>query len=248
MTITAPAIGSGKAKAYDVKYIGDLVGCYALSSRENYLDGPRIFSCRSRSITPTMAVLQAPVAGAVGESLGLKLDVLGLMRASINRLLPGGFAVDLLLSEPDRALLAARLDWLKRRQLQAVDERRHARRWLPHDPHSVLILAGGVELPCFIADVSVSGAAVSADAAPAIGEPVVVGAVLARTVRRTEGGFAVQFLEEQKRSAVEQLLAPPPQSRHDMLVELLEAAEKAVVVPAAAGTAGGGGWPGHARP
>jgi hypothetical protein len=175
-----------------------------------------------------MAVLDAPVAGAVGETLGLKLDALGLMRASIRKLLPGGFAVDLLLGDAERALLAARIDWLKRRHAQTVDERRQSRRWLPHDPHSTLILVGGVELRCFLADVSVSGAAVSADIAPSIGDPVVVGAVLARAVRRTEAGFAVQFLEEQKRETVEKLLAPPAESRHDMLVELLAAAERAI--------------------
>jgi len=228
-------MASVRAAALDVTYIGDLAGCYALSSREGYSNGPRVFSCRSRSISPVMAVLDAPVAGAVGETLGLKLDTLGLMRASIKRLLPGGFAVDLLLDEAERPHLAARIDWLKRRHVQAVDERRHARRWLPHDPHSMLILVGGVELPCFIADVSVTGAAISADTAPAIGAPVVVGAVLARTVRRTEGGFAVHFLGEQKRDTVEQLLAPPPEDRHDMLVSLLAAAEKAFASRGASG-------------
>ncbi|HVW92826.1 MAG TPA: PilZ domain-containing protein [Devosia sp.] len=223
MSNSVHTAGAGEATVPDVKYIGDLTGCYTLSSREHQRDRPQVFSCRSRSITPYRAVLEAPVGGAMGESLGLKLDALGLMRANIRRPLRGGFVVDLVMSPAERGRLAARIDWLKRRHLQAVDERRRARRWLPHDPHSMLMLAGGVDLPCFIADISTSGAAVSADIAPEIGEPVVLGAVLARTVRRTEGGFAVQFLQEQHREIVEQMLSPPPASQRDRLAGMLAA-------------------------
>lgn len=237
MNNSVQTAGTGKASVPDIKYIGDLTGCYALSSREHEHERPQVFSCRSRSITPYMAVLEAPVAGAIGESLGLKLDALGLMRASIQRTIPGGFVVDLVMSPAERSRLAARIDWLKRRHLQAVDDRRHARRWLPHDPHTTLIMTGGVDLPCFIADVSTSGAAVSADIAPEIGEPVVLGAVLARTVRRTEGGFAVQFLEEQHREVVEHMLAPPPASQHDALASLLAAVERGGAERAVSGSA-----------
>ena len=56
---------------------------------------------------------------------------------------------------------------------------------------------------------SVSGAAVSADLEPEIGEPLAVGKVVCRVVRRLEVGFAVQFVNEQNVETVEEMLRAP---------------------------------------
>jgi hypothetical protein len=210
----------------DVKYIGDLSGSYLLASREDCGDGtPRIFSCRSRSISPGMVVLQAPVKGHVGETLALKLDKLGLLKARILRLLGDGFAADLILGQKEADTLAGRIDWLKQHHLKSLPDRREGRRWLPRDAHSALIFDDRRELDCFIIDVSTTGVAVSADIMPQIGRPIVVGAVLGRVVRWFDSGFAVQFLMPQPVERVEQLIAPVKENKRDLLAEALATAE-----------------------
>jgi hypothetical protein len=235
VTVSTPTAKAGTITA-DVKYIGDLSGCYALSSREKQGDEMlRVFGCRSRSISRRMAVLQAPVKGTVGEPLALRLDVLGLLRATVSRLTPDGFVVDLVLRDQEAATLARRIDWLRRRHLQAVPEMRRAKRWLPRDSHSSLILGDKRQVDCFIIDVSTSGAAVSADAAPALGELVVVGSVFGKVVRRLDYGFAVQFLRLQEAQRIEVLLAPQGEHNRELLAEALAHAEAAVVAAADAG-------------
>lgn len=213
---------------HDVKYIGDLTGSYLLSSRQNYgSDQARIFGCRSRSVTPQMAVLQAPVKGMIGEMLTLKLDTLGVFKARVARNTSDGFVAEMLLTEGDVAKIARRIEWLKQKHLKSLPDRRDAKRWLPRDSHSSLILADKREIDCFIIDVSASGAAVSADVMPEMGHPVVVGTVLGRVVRRLEYGFAVQFLMSRDPQTVERLLVPPKGSKRDLLAQALAEAEAA---------------------
>src|SRR5689334_18874774 len=117
MTASSP-IPSGK-KAGDiagVRFIGDLPGCYVLSSRENFGDDQaKVFACRARSISPRRAVVQAPVRGHKGEPVALRFDDVGLLRGTVARPTPDGFIADLLVSEAEQAALALRIDWLKRK-------------------------------------------------------------------------------------------------------------------------------------
>ncbi|MEO8882795.1 MAG: PilZ domain-containing protein, partial [Devosia sp.] len=117
--------------------------------------------------------------------------------------------------------------WLKQKHLKSLPDRREAKRWLPRDSHSSLILPDKREIDCFIIDVSASGAAVSADVMPAMGHPVVVGTVLARVVRALEYGFAVQFLTPRDPQTVEPLLVPPKGSKRELLAQALAEAEAA---------------------
>jgi hypothetical protein len=215
-----------RAVARDVKYIGDLRGTYLLASREQGNDGrPRIFGCRSRSVSPQLVVLEAPVKGQVGETLALKLDTLGLLKAQILRLYSNGFAATLILNEKEVETLAGRVDWLKQHFLKSLPDRRDGKRWLPRDSHSSLILADRQEIECFVIDVSTTGVAISADHTPELGHPIVVGAVLGRVIRRFDSGFAVQFLLPQPADRVEQLIAPVRENKRDLLAEALAAAE-----------------------
>jgi hypothetical protein len=210
----------------DAKYIGDLTGSYLLASREASPEGePRVFGCRSRSVSARMVVLQAPVRGTVGEKLVLKLDTLGLLKARIVRLNEDGFVADLTVGEKEAETLAARIDWLKQRYLKSLPDRREGKRWLPRDSRSSLILSDKRELDCFIIDVSATGVAVSADVAPQLGHPIVIGAVLGRVVRRFECGFAVEFLVPQPAERIEQMIAPVKENKRDMLAEALASAE-----------------------
>ena len=219
---------------HDVKFIGDLAGSYLLSSRESETAaGQRVFGCRARSVSVQMAVLAVPVVGAVHEKLALKLDGLGLLRATVARITHDGFAAELHIPAKDVDTFAARIDWLKQRHIKALTDRRDAKRWLPRNPRSVLIV-GKAEIACLVIDLSTSGAAVSADIMPKIGQPIVVGGIMGRVVRRIEAGFAIQFLAPQPADTVESLIAPMDAVKRDALRHALSMAEN--TPPPAPGT------------
>jgi hypothetical protein len=74
-------------------------------------------------------------------------------------------------------------------------------------------LADGTIQRCFIIDMSVSGVAVSAEVQPPIGMPLAIGACIGRVVRLLPNGFAVKFVELQKRRDLNRLIvrsAPLP--------------------------------------
>jgi hypothetical protein len=212
------------ASAADVRFIGDLPGCYVLSSRESLNDDRvKAFACRARSISPQKVVVQAPVRGEAGEPVALRFDDIGLIRGRVSRTTSDGFAVDLQASEAEQAALASRIDWLKRKWLQSLPDRRQSKRWLPRDPRSMLVLGGSKTLECFIINVSCSGVAVSADLLPQIGMPLAVGTLPGRVVRRLEYGFAVQFAVEQNPEAVESMLTALLPGRREAIVRALAA-------------------------
>ena len=80
---------------------------------------------------------------------------------------------------------------------------------MPRDPRSLLVFADGTVVECLIIDMSLSGAAVSADVQPAIGTPLAIGTVVGRVVRWLEVGFAVRFTSEQEMPTLEERLHPP---------------------------------------
>jgi hypothetical protein len=71
----------------------------------------------------------------------------------------------------------------------------------------VLTLADGSTHPCFIIDVSTAGVAVSAEYDPQVGTPLAVGACVGRVVRKFANGFAVKFVEKQRRDDLVRLIA-----------------------------------------
>lgn len=190
----------------ETRFIGDLMGSYLLASRSKSLSTVQIFACRARSVSTHVAVVDAPVLGHVGETLTATFDTLGILHGRIERLLDGGFAMSLELSDSERKGLASRIVWLKRRATRQVDDRRQHKRVLPRRPRATLNLGDGRQLECLIIDMSASGVAVSADAAPPIGFPVHVGKLAGRVVRHLPHGFAIQFAAVQPLQEVESLL------------------------------------------
>ena len=65
---------------------------------------------------------------------------------------------------------------------------------MPHNPSSTLSLADGTRLTCFVIDMSASGAAVSAEFYPELGEVLALGKAIGRVVRHFREGFAIQFV------------------------------------------------------
>ena len=195
-------------KMADVRFIGALMGRYTLASRVR-ARGVQIFACRLQSISAKVIVASAPVTGSIGEAISVYFPPFGTLRGHVGRHIDGGYCIDIETDEEGREKLVAKIDWYKKRTFAGVTDKREHKRFMPREPRSAVVTASGEVLPCLIIDMSVSGAAVSADLEPEIGEPLALGKVVCRVVRRLEVGFAVQFVNEQNVETVEEMLRAP---------------------------------------
>jgi hypothetical protein len=183
-----------------------LPGRYSLASSLNARGEPRQFACRAVNISSQGVALAAPVAGKVGVPVVADIEQLGRIKGSVIRVFPRGFVMSVAANEEERRMLAIRIDWVERnKHFEVPDNRAHAR-FIPRRPLTLLTLADGSVLACFVIDLSVSGAAVSADVVPQIGTVLAVGKVVGRVARYLPGGFAVEFIETQNRHEVESLV------------------------------------------
>lgn len=212
MSLYAAADGGQKPNYqwHDVRFIGALPGRYALPDRRA---APQeklpVYACRLCSISTRTLVAVGPVVGREGETVSSHFDEFGLLHGRITRRLASGFVTNIMLSDADRDKLGARIEWHKKHaNAQVLDKRVH-KRFLPRDPRSVLTLADGSTVRCFVIDMSQSGAAISAHFWPDIGTPMALGRLVGRVVRYLEVGFALKFIETQDSDRLEQLLRPP---------------------------------------
>jgi hypothetical protein len=192
----------------DVRFIGPVMGRYTLESRVR-LTGVQIFAVRLQSISPTMMVGSAPVTGRIGEAVTAHFAPFGNVRGRIARHIDGGFVVDIDTDQERSRKLAARIDWYKKRLFSGVTDKREHKRFMPREPKSAVVLHDGTLLPCLVIDLSSSGAAISVDHRPQIGEPLALGKAVCRVVRKLEVGFAVQFLTPIDREIVEDVVRTP---------------------------------------
>ncbi|WP_297113386.1 PilZ domain-containing protein [uncultured Devosia sp.] len=209
---TAPDEDSsgGTYKWHDVRFIGALAGRYALPERRHSPDEKiPVYACRLCSISTRMLVAVGPVVGKEGELVSSHFNEFGMLRGRITRRLASGFVTDLQLSDQDREKLGAKIDWHKRHVHAQVPDKREFRRFQPRDPRSTIVMADGQSIPCFIIDVSRSGAAISAHCWPELGTPMALGRVVGRVVRHLDVGFALQFIQLQEIEDLETLIKPP---------------------------------------
>ena len=200
----------GSPKFDDVRFIGALAGRYALPDRRRTPDDKiPVYACRLCSISTKMLVAVGPVVGREGEIVSSHFNEFGILRGRITRRLASGFVTDLQLTDSEREKLGAKIDWHKKHVHAQVPDKREHRRILPRDPRSVIVLADGQKVPCFIIDVSRSGAAVSAHFWPELGMPMALGRIVGRVVRHLEVGFALQFIQPQEFEDLEYLIKPP---------------------------------------
>ena len=209
---------SSAAKTAAVRFIGPVMGHYALESRMR-TGGVQIFACRLQSISTTQIVASAPVLGCLAEGITVNFEPFGTLRGQVVRHVDGGFGMEIDADPEDREKLASKIDWYKKRTFAGLTDKRKHRRFMPREPRSALILANGHVLPCLIIDMSASGAAVSADVDPPIGEPLAIGRVVARVVRRLEVGFAVRFLSELELETMEEMLRAPDEWERAIAVQ-----------------------------
>jgi hypothetical protein len=151
-------------------------------------------------------LLAGPVAAPVGERVISHIDQFGKLEGKITRLMDRGFVMSLGGTRDEQLRRAAKLAWLEDHKNHDVHDVRKHGRIVPRNPYSTLVLPDGQTLTCLVIDMSVSGAAVSADIQPEIGMPLALGKVVGRVRRTFAEGFAIHFIETQALSTLEDCL------------------------------------------
>jgi hypothetical protein len=185
-------------------------GNYTLANWYDRQGKPRTFACRTNRVSPFRMIVDVPVIGKVGDPITSYFSDFGKLEGFISDTATGAFLLELEMTRSMREKLANKLAWLEKKLKDpSIRDGRKSARIIPASPHSTLILADGTTHGCFIIDMSVSGVAVSAQVQPPIGTPLAVGACIGRVVRLLPDGFAVKFVEQQKRRDLDRLIARP---------------------------------------
>ena len=175
---------------------------------------PRTFACRTTRVSPFRMFVEVPVVGKVGDRLTSYFPDFGKFDACISDTAKGGFLIELEMTGSMREKFSNKLTWLEQKQKNPeISDIRKDARIIPASPHTILTLADGAIHECFIIDMSASGVAVSAQLQPPVGTPLAVGTCVGRVIRLLPDGFAVQFIQPQKRQDLERLIvraAPRP--------------------------------------
>lgn len=191
-----------------------VAGSYTLANWFDPQGKPRSFACRTSRISPFRMMVDVPVVGRIGDEISSYFGDFGNLEGRISDTRAGGFLLELSMDKAMRERMANQLSWLEKKQKDSsVRDARKQARIIPATPHSALTFADGTIHSCFVIDMSVSGAAVSASVQPPIGTPLAVGTCVGRVVRHLPDGFAVQFVEPQNRADLDWRIArPPPRS------------------------------------
>jgi len=173
-----------------------LLGRYMLPDR-------REFPCQVINMSPGGLALLAPGIGNVGDRVIAYLDHIGRVEGKITRIIDNGFAMTIGATARKRDKLAAQLTWLANRDILNLPEDRRHDRIVPRNPIAVLTLDDGTKMTCRIIDLSLSGAAISAETRPPMRSQVMLGRVAARVIRNLEDGFAIEFVHSQLAETLE---------------------------------------------
>lgn len=182
--------------------MGVLGGRYSLVAPQ--VEGPpEIFACRTLSLSPSSITLAGPVVGSIGQPVRVLLEQIGFVTGTVSAPVQGGFQMRVSGTEEERQSLAAKISWLKSHRLRRAPEKRSATRRPPRQTAAFFYLEDGQEHPCFLIDISLSGAGVSAKLRPHVGTRIVLGSVAATVVRHMDTGFGVAFAEPPSLEALE---------------------------------------------
>lgn len=183
---------------------------YNIANRRDARTGSRLFyACRVETVNEEAVTLSVPVTGDVGEPVLIHVERLGELRGFIAKRTRIGFVMSITATDSERAQLKVKIGWFEKIRGNKVVNKRKYDRFTPANPHSTLIFADGSKLRCFVVDMSVSGAAVSARTIPEIGTPLALGKVVGRVVRHLPNGFAIQFINAVDINVLEYLLIKP---------------------------------------
>ena len=168
---------------------------------------PRTFACRTTRVSPFRMMIEVPVVGKIGDTVTSYFSDFGKLEGFISDTMSGAFLFELEMTRSMRERLASKLTWLEKKQKNPsiLDARKDAR-IIPANPHTMLTLADGSIHECFVIDMSIAGASVSAQVQPPVGMPLAIGACIGRVVRLSRNGFAVKFVEPQNRHDLNRLI------------------------------------------
>jgi hypothetical protein len=189
----------------DVRKIVSVPGRFSFADVRDVRGERRVFGCHAVNPSIREIVIASPVTAKMNARVIAFIDHLGKLDGLVTCVLQRGFVINA--KQQERRKLAAKIEWLRQHGKSEVREQRADSRFVPKNPYSRMILADGHVETCLILDVSVSGAAISADTVPAIGTVLAVGTITSRVVRHFDEGFAVRFIERQSRDTVEISLA-----------------------------------------
>ncbi|MCX7326618.1 MAG: PilZ domain-containing protein [Hyphomicrobiales bacterium] len=175
-----------------------LLGRYMLSNRTE-------FPCQSIDMSVGGLAITAPVKGRIGERVIVYLEHIGRIEGDIARHTADGFGMTVIATSRKREKMAAQLTWLANRAALGLPEDRRHDRVQPKATRIVLTLSDGTEVPVKMLDMSLSGAAFSADVKLLITDPVILGKTQAKVVRKFEGGYAVEFQKAFAVDSIEQI-------------------------------------------
>ena len=163
----------------------------------------REFPCQVVNMSPGGLALLGPGIGNVGDRVIAYLDHVGRVEGKIARIIDNGFAMTVGATARKRDKLAAQLTWLANRDILNLPEDRRHDRIVPRNPIALLTMEDGRQMTCRIIDMSMSGAAISAETRPPLRSLVTIGRVQARVVRNLEDGFALEFVHAQSAETLE---------------------------------------------
>jgi hypothetical protein len=214
-------------------------GQYTLANWFDAQGKPRTFACRTSRVSPFRMMVNVPVVGKIGDKIATYFGDFGKLNGEISDTIAGGFLLELEMTRPMREKMSTKLTWLEMRQKDAtIRDVRMQARIVPAESHSTLTFADGTSRGCFIIDMSVSGAAVSADVQPEIGTPLAVGACIGRVVRTFPEGFAVKFVDQVNRDELERRISRAPQASSGGVVRTAPRSDDARPTSRPAGGAG----------
>jgi hypothetical protein len=182
-----------------VNLLGRFMGA---SSRQEY-------PCQIINMSPGGAAMISSVAPIVGERVIAYIDHIGRVEGTVARHFLGGFAIEIQATARKRDKLATQLTWLANRHALNLAEDRRYERMIPKNPNAQLTLSDGSTHHCRVVDMSLSGAAVTAEVRPALGESVMLGRVRARVIRQFETGIALEFASLQTEDSLRLGMAEP---------------------------------------
>jgi len=165
-----------------------LRGRYMLADRREY-------ACQAIDISAGGMAILGAIKGQIGERVVAYFDRIGRVEGMVVRHFDKCFVIELSASSLKRERLDLRIGWLVKREAGLVaDSRRHDRialyRWRTN-----LRTADGQDCVAYVVDLSVSGAAITVNAAPPMGSSVMLGDRHAIVVRHLPGGIALAFKE-----------------------------------------------------
>jgi c-di-GMP-binding flagellar brake protein YcgR len=175
-----------------------LLGRYMLTNRSE-------FPCQSIDMSLGGLLLTAPVKGRIGERVIVYLENIGRIEGEIARITVEGFAMSFRATTRKREKLAAQLTWLANRATLGLPEDRRHDRVQPRQSSIILTLDDGRQVPVKLLDISLSGAAFSADVKLMVTDLVTLGKTQARVMRKFEGGYAVEFRKALQVDSIDQI-------------------------------------------